>query len=145
VIKAVMLDSGPLGRLSHANYTRNREIREWVSMLLDADVAVFLPEIADYEIRRNLIVENLTGSLANLDALPSLLTYVPITTADMRQAAHLWAQSRKVGRSVGDARELNADVILAAQALRLGCTIATDNVGHLAQFTDARPWSAIKP
>jgi predicted nucleic acid-binding protein len=140
-----MLDSGPLGRLSHANYARNREIREWLAALLDADVAVFLPEIADYEIRRNLIVENLTGSLANLDALPSLITYVPITTADMRQAAQLWAMSRRTGRSVGDARELNADVILAAQALRLGCTIATDNIGHLAQFTDARPWSSIKP
>lgn len=140
-----MLDSGPLGRLSHANYTRNREVRAWLASLLDADVVVFLPEIADFEIRRNLIVENLTGSLANLDALPSLITYVPITTADMRQAATLWAQSRRSGRSVGDAKELNADVILAAQALRLGCTIATDNVGHLAQFTDARPWLSIKP
>jgi hypothetical protein len=66
---------------------------------LDAEISVFLPEIADYEIRRNLIVENLTGSLANLDALPSFITYVPITTADMRQAAKLWAQSRKSGRS----------------------------------------------
>jgi predicted nucleic acid-binding protein len=145
VIKAVMQDSGPLGRLSHANYTRNREVRAWLASLLDADVAVFLPEIADFEIRRNLIVENLTGSLANLDALPSLITYVPITTADMRQAATLWAQSRRSGRTVGDAKELNADVILAAQALRLGCTIATDNVGHLAQFTDARAWQSIKP
>jgi predicted nucleic acid-binding protein len=63
----------------------------------------------------------------------------------MRQAAQLWAMSRRTGRSVGDARELNADVILAAQALRPGCTIATDNIGHLAQFTDARPWSSIKP
>ena len=140
-----MLDSGPLGRLSHANYTRNREIRDWLASLLDADVSVFLPEIADYEIRRNLIVENLTGSLANLDALPSLVTYVPITTADMRQAAVLWARSRKSGRSVGDAKELNADVILAAQALRLGCTIATDNIGHLRQFTDARVWTSITP
>ena len=140
-----MLDSGPLGRLSHANYTRNREIRAWLASLLDSDISVFLPEIADYEVRRNLIVENLTGSLANLDALPSLIAYVPITTADMRQAAVYWAQSRKSGRSVGDARELNADVILAAQAVRLGCMIATDNIGHLSQFTDARLWTSIKP
>ena len=139
-----MLDSGPLGRLAHADYSRNREHREWLASLLDRGVAVFLPEIADYEVRRNLIVENLTGSLANLDALPSLITYVSITTADMRQAAALWAQSRKTGRSVGDPRELNADVILAAQAIRLGATIATDNIGHLAQFTVARAWSTIK-
>jgi predicted nucleic acid-binding protein len=144
VIKAVMLDSGPLGRLTHADYSRNREIRAWLAALLDKEVAVFLPEIADFEVRRNLIVENLTGSLANLDALPSLVTYVPITTTDMRQAAILWAKSRKAGQSVGDPKELNADVILAAQALRLGATIATDNIGHLGQFTEARPWTAIK-
>ncbi len=140
-----MLDSGPLGRLTHADYSRNREYRAWLAALLDHNIAVFVPEIADYEVRRNLIVENLTGSLANLDALPSLINYVPIATADMHKAAELWATSRKTGRSVGDPRELNADVILAAQAIRLGATIATDNVGHLAQFVEARPWSTIKP
>ena len=138
-----MLDSGPLGRLTHADYSRNREHREWLASLLDHDVAVFLPEIADYEVRRSLILENLTGSLANLDTLPSLINYVPITTADMHKAAELWAKSRKSGRSVGDPKELNADVILAAQAIRLGAIIATDNIGHLAQFTPAKRWSEI--
>ena len=145
MIRAVMLDSGPLGRLTHADYSRNREHRAWLAALLDRSVSVFLPEIADYEVRRNLIVENLTGSLANLDALPSLVTYVPLTTADMRKAAELWAKSRKTGRSVGDPKELNADVILAAQAIRLGAIIATDNLGHLGQFTEARLWTSIKP
>lgn len=140
-----MLDSGPLGRLTHADYSRNREHREWLASLLDRGVVIFLPEIADYEVRRNLLVENLTGSLANLDVLPSLINYVPLTTADMRKAAELWAKSRKTGRSVGDPRELNADVILAAQAIRLGAIVATDNVGHLGQFVEARPWSTIKP
>lgn len=145
MIKAVMLDSGPLGRLTHADYSRNREHRAWLALLLDRSIAVFLPEIADYEVRRNLIVENLTGSLANLDSLQSLVTYVPITTTDMRKAAELWAKSRKTGRSVGDPKDLNADVILAAQAIRLGATIATDNVGHLDQFIEARPWRSITP
>jgi predicted nucleic acid-binding protein len=143
--KAVVLDSGPLGRLTHADYSRNQDIRAWLSSLLDREVVVFLPEIADYEIRRNLIVENLKGSLANLDDLPNLITYLPITTADMRLAAELWAKSRKTGRSIGDPKELNADVILAAQAIRHGATIATDNIGHLDQFTEARPWASIKP
>ena len=139
-----MLDSGPLGRLTHADYSRNREHREWLASLLDHDVAVFLPEIADYEVRRSLILESLTGSLANLDALPSLINYVPITTADMHKAAELWAKSRKTGRSVGDPKELNADVILAAQAIRLGAVIATDNVGHLDQFTRAKRWTEVR-
>jgi predicted nucleic acid-binding protein len=143
--KAIVLDSGPLGRLTHADYSRNQDIRTWLSLLLDREIVVFLPEIADYEIRRNLIVENLKGSLANLDDLPSLITYLPITTADMRLAAELWAKSRKTGRSIGDPKELNADVIIAAQAIRYGAVIATDNIGHLGQFTEARPWTSIKP
>jgi hypothetical protein len=57
MIRAVMLDSGPLGRLAHADYSRNQ----------------------------------------------------------------------------------------AAQAIRLGATIATDKVGHLGQFVDARTWALIKP
>ena len=142
--KPIILDSGPLGRLTHADYSRNRDVRAWLSNLLDRDVLVFLPEIADFEIRRNLILENLTGSLANLDDLPSLITYLPIMTADMRLAAELWAKSRRSGRSVGDPKELNADVILAAQAIRHGATIATDNIGHLGQFAEARLWATIK-
>ena len=143
--KPVILDSGPLGRLTHANYSRNRDVRAWLSSLLDREILVFLSEIADFEIRRNLILENLTGSLANLDDLPSLITYLPITTADMRLAAELWAKSRKSGRSVGDPKELNADVILAAQAIRHGAIIATDNIGHLGQFAEAKLWTSIKP
>ena len=140
-----MLDSGPLGRLIHADYSRNREIRAWLASLLDHNTSVFLPEIADFEVRRNLLLEQLTGSLANLESLPDIVTYVPITTTDMRLAATLWARSRKTGRSVGDPKELNADVILATQAIRLGAVIATDNTGHLDQFTAARLWTSIKP
>jgi predicted nucleic acid-binding protein len=139
----VLLDSGPLGRLVHADYSRNQEIRAWLSRLLGRRTVVYLPEIADFEVRRNLILENLRGSLANLDELAKLVTYLPIVTADMRLAAELWAKSRKAGRSVGDPRELNADVILAAQAIRQGAVIATENLGHLGQFTTACLWKQI--
>ncbi len=63
----------------------------------------------------------------------------------MRLAALYCARSRRSGRSVGDPRELNADVILAAQAFSNQATVITDNIGHLAQFVEARPWSTIKP
>jgi predicted nucleic acid-binding protein len=120
------------------------EIREWFAALRDSKTVFFIPEIADYEVRRSFILENLNGSLASLDGLASLASYAPITTEDMRLAAMLWAQSRKTGRSIGDPKELNADVILAAQAIRLGAVIATDNIGHLDQFTPAKRWTEIR-
>jgi hypothetical protein len=45
MITAVILDSGPLGRLIHADYSRNREIRAWLAALLDRNVIVFLPRL----------------------------------------------------------------------------------------------------
>jgi hypothetical protein len=55
---------------------------------------VLLPEIADYEVRRELLRAKKTQGLAHLDALGSLLEYLPITTSAMRQAALFWAQAR---------------------------------------------------
>jgi predicted nucleic acid-binding protein len=46
--------------------------------------------------------------------------YVPLTDDALRFAAELWAQSRQAGRPTADAMALDIDVLLAAQALRIG-------------------------
>jgi predicted nucleic acid-binding protein len=58
-------------------------------------------------------------------------------------AAELWAQARSRGTPTADPKGIDADVILTAQALSVGATVATENVGHLAQFVEARPWQEI--
>jgi hypothetical protein len=63
----------------------------------------------------------------------------------MLTAAQLWAESRQRGTPTADARELDGDVTLAAQAIQLQAkgyevTIVTTNVGHLAQFVTASHW-----
>ena len=107
---------------------------------------VLIPEIADYEVRRELLRANKAGGLARLDALAGLLEYLPLTRAVMRQAAVLWAQARQQGRPTADDKALDGDVILAAQAITLGATdvvIATTNVGHLSRFAPAALWPDI--
>ena len=78
------------------------------------------------------------------------LIYAPLTTGAMREAAQLWAQARNAGRPTDDPKELDGDAILAAQA-RVharesgdAVVVATLNVGHLADFVDARLWNAIR-
>jgi len=61
----------------------------------------------------------------------------------MRQAAEFWAQARKAGRATADDKALDGDVILAAQAHQVGAVVATENVGHLSRFVDARNWKEI--
>ena len=142
----VILDSGPLGQISHADPSRHAEIKAWFDLLVIRDHPVFIPAIVDFEVRRGLILAERTRSLARLDALQGRATLLPITNDDLRLAAGLWATSRRRGQSVGDPKELNADVILAAQAISMiDAVIATENVGHLGLFTEARPWATIKP
>ena len=76
MIKPVILDAGPLGRIAHPR--ANPEMAMWMEGLMSAGVEVVLPEIADYEVRRNLLLEGLTKSVARLDQLKTLLTYLPL-------------------------------------------------------------------
>jgi predicted nucleic acid-binding protein len=98
---------------------------------------VILPEIDDYEVRRELLRANRDRGLARLDEFAGLLEYLPLTTAAMRRAALFWAQARQQGRPTAADRALDGDVILAAQAATLGVSdtvVATTNVGHLSRF-----------
>jgi predicted nucleic acid-binding protein len=97
-----------------------------------------------------LIHVGATSSLARLDRLKIGYDYAPITTDVMQLAAELWAQARQRGTPTAPPDALDGDVILAAQALLSAgpgdvVTVATDNVGHLAQFVAAQPWETITP
>ena len=63
-------------------------------------------------------------------------------------AADYWAQARNMGRPTAENRALDGDMILVAQAvlartMDANVVIASDNVGHLSLFADARPWRSI--
>jgi len=108
-------------------------------------VQVFVPEIADYEVRRELIRANKTQGIARLDIIKNTIGYIPITTPIMMKAAELWGEARRSGIPTADPKELDCDVILAAQALECGGIIATENIGHLTRFVAAEHWCDIKP
>ena len=90
------------------------------------------------------------GRVRRLDQARIGLEFSPITSDVMLLAAELWADARRAGRPTAAPDALDADCILAAQALLAAgpgdaVTVATDNVGHLARFVDARPWEQIGP
>jgi predicted nucleic acid-binding protein len=125
-------------------------VGRWARDLLAAGIRVLILEVVDFEVRRELIRRGATAGLARLDRLGVGFEYVPITTAAMRRAAALWAQARHAGRPTADPRELDADCILAAQALEAldpgdRLTVATANVGHLGIWVPAVPWAQIAP
>ena len=140
--KPWVLDTGPLGRLTHPS--PNAEIVGWLEGQLALGVPVMIPEIADYELRRNLLLEGLTRSVARLDKLKTVLPYLPLTTDMMLQAAELWAKARQHGHVTADRQALDGDVILAAQAAAVGGRVATENIGHLARLVEAHDWRIVE-
>jgi hypothetical protein len=147
----VLLDSGPLGLACRRHgIPIADQCRQWFRGLIARGVIVVVPEIADYELRRELTRIGANGALYRLDELVAAggLLYAPVTTTEWRQAALLWADARQQGIPTADPHALDADVILAACADTIGqagdrVIVATNNVRHLARYCDARPWTTI--
>lgn len=148
--KFIILDSSVLGIVSNPKSTNNeaQNCKIWLKNLLTSGYKVIIPEIADYEVRRELIRANKKTGIQRLDELKNLLIYLPINTQVMLLAAQLWAEARQKGIPTADSKSLDGDVILASQAKLTeinGNTviIATRNVKHLSLFVNAREWQNI--
>jgi predicted nucleic acid-binding protein len=150
VSDVLFLDSGPLGLITQPQ--RSHEviaITNWLKDCLLAGARALVPAIVYYEIKRELLRANKVIGIVRLDAFVNAAPdrYVPLTDDALRFAAELWAQSRRAGRPTADAAALDIDVLLAAQALRLGRSpvVATTNPKHLSQFVPAQLWIDIAP
>lgn len=151
MIRSIALDSGPLGLIVHRpGSSIGDECRHWVARHLANGIEVFVPAIANYELRRELIRLNKTNSISMLDRFISSdpARYLQLSDAQLQLAAELWAETRKRGRPLADPHALDVDVILAAQVRSLQsvsqpCVVATTNVSHLALLVDARDWRTI--
>ncbi|MEP6757053.1 MAG: PIN domain-containing protein [Chthonomonadales bacterium] len=149
MMKTIVLDTGPLGMASNPKSSpENRACKKWLDDHVRSGARVIAPEIADYEVRRELLRANKVQGVARLDTMEAAIEYLAITTAMMRLAAELWATIRQQGQPTASDKALDGDVILAAQALTLGLpeteiVIATVNVGHLVRMVPAQHWSDI--
>jgi predicted nucleic acid-binding protein len=150
-MRFVFLDSRPLGLASNPRGSLEAiRCRAWIMGLMAAGVRVFVPEIADYEVRRELLRRKAKRALQRLDQVKAMCDYAPLTTDAMLKAAELWAEARQVGLVPAPPEALDGDMILAAQALLVAVlgdvvTVATENARHFSHFVDAQPWERILP
>jgi hypothetical protein len=152
VNRVIVLDSGPLGLVTQRRGVAVADAcRQWVANCIRRGARVVVPAIADYEVRRELERAGKAQGVARLDGFntATLDRYVALTDAALRLGATLWARARSAGTPTADPRELDCDVLIAAQALTLlapagELIVATTNVSHLAQFVPAAPWTNIQ-
>lgn len=93
MIQVVLLDSGPLGMVTQRQ-GKSQVIDAcilWLETLLQKGRRVYVPEITDYETRRELRRAGKTAGIARLDALKTTAYYLPLTTDAMLLAADLWS------------------------------------------------------
>ena len=138
----VVLDTNVLGKLCHPTNKKNRAfIESLVPILESGNIEIFLPEIADYELRRKILQKcasdiNWKISLSRLDALKETLSYLPIEPEFFLQAAQNWEDAKNSGQQAAHDDALDGDVILAAQALSIGGKVVTENEKHLSVFCE---------
>lgn len=148
--RIILLDTGPLGLVSNPNASSNSiACNFWAQGKITAGVRVLVPEICDYEVRRELLRAGKQLGVASLDMVKVNFGYLPISTQVMLKAAEFWAHARRIGKPTAHNLRLDADVILAAQAAILiadghDVMVATDNVSHLSIFVPAARWQDIK-
>lgn len=136
----LLLDSNVLGMLSHPKEQPFERSHQRLQRIVSENIVqdVYIPEIADYELRRKLLHLEMTGrastALQRLDELAVLFKFLPISRTTFRSAARLWAQARVKGRSTAHPHSFDADVVLAAQALEVDGFVVTTNERHLSIF-----------
>lgn len=152
----VFLDSGIVGFISSPSYLGEaQECKRWLYQILARGAYLVSSDICDYEVRRGLLLAGLTGSrndgLKNLDRLPEIIDFLPITQPVLKEASKLWAEARKQGIPTADLKNIDCDMIVCAQWKLLQeeypgqyVVIATSNRKHLERFAEAEIWQNIR-
>lgn len=152
MVQAVFLDAFPLSLVTQrrGKSAEADACQVWLERLFHAGMPVYVAEITDYEVRRELIRSGKTTGVSRLDQLQAVVNYLPINTDAMLRAAELWAQVRNQGIATADPKALDGDVIMAAQILTCGLesteiVVATTNVRHITRYVAADLWQNIIP
>jgi len=134
--RVILLDTHPLSKVTHPKI--DPKVQEWLKYLRENKTVMRVPEIADYELRRELLRQGNQKSINRLNKL-SQICLIPLTPETMRKAAELWAWVRNQGKPTASNDSLDGDVILAAQAiLQLKSfdemIVVTTNLKHISRF-----------
>jgi predicted nucleic acid-binding protein len=146
----ILLDTGPLGLITHPlGSPESDACNHWMRSQLSSGMLVLVPGIADYELRREMLLNGNTKGIVRLNNLIASIGLDPITTVVMNHAATLWAQARRMGKQTASDLALDGDMILSAHATLIAgrghkLTVATTNVKHLDLFCNARLWTDIR-
>ena len=93
--RIVLLNSCLLGLVTNPSGSKQAtQCGNWFQQVVANGAIVMVPEIADYEVRRELLSACKTKGIKRLNELIAQTDYLAITTRAMCQAAKYWANAR---------------------------------------------------
>ena len=119
-----VLDTNIISQILRRNAPALARLRE----AADHDDDLFMCTVVFYDLWRGLSYGGADRQLEELNALAGALQWVDYDRAMWVEAARLWADRRRHGRTHDD-----ADLLIASFARRLRATLVTNNT---ADFTD---------
>lgn len=147
----IAIDTNILSKICYPAPESNRiVVNKFKEIISSGQFRVLIPEICVYELKRSLLLNQLnlkepgSKSLARLQELLSAFEMITMDSSDFNLAADLWAQARASGFSTAGDKALDADVLLAAQAIKASCVVITENIKHLQRYTTAKTIFEIK-
>ena len=95
--RVVFLDSGPLSQVTQrTGKPAGDACKHWMQTLISQGCRIIVPEITDYEVRRELLRAGQTDSLKRLYELLTEYRVLAVTGSVLRRAAEFWARARSV-------------------------------------------------
>lgn len=146
------MDSGPLNEIIKPQ--PSTDVIRWLRFIDKNRIAVRVPEIIDYELRREIVLQYLVGkndsskSINRLNKYRKTERFIPINpSVTLTDACEIWAELRYIGQGTSDVKNIDVDVILAAQALSMKkdfdeVIIVTGNLSDICRFCylDIKVW-----
>lgn len=115
--RVVVFDSKPLGEI--CNPIKRVQTKKLTNFIREQNLAIRVAEITDYELRRELTLQQFNKGLNNLNKFRQKQQIIPIDSESLITATQLWAEIRKTGQATADNKNIDCDVIMVAQALQL--------------------------
>jgi predicted nucleic acid-binding protein len=145
----LLLDTNLLMRACHPK--KHPDVRAWLQAWLDyagrvGGVEIVVSVVADYELRRGYLSEidrkeDERKALERLDHLCAELGVQQVSAMNFLDAAALWARARREGKSTAPERDIDWDILIAAQATEIPAVVVTRNTAHLEQHgANAKDW-----
>lgn len=107
----------------------DRQLHSRVERAHEAGDEILLSPMVVYEVKRGLLAKNAVSQTRNFERLALKLHYLEFDRATWEKAAELWMETREQGAPIAD-----ADLLIAAQAVRQGAVLVTNNERHFLPF-----------